>query len=43
MCGFGPRSGAGTLAEIGDPHRFANPGRVAVYAGLAPADSAIRP
>ena len=25
-----------TLAEIGDPHRFANPGRLASYAGLAP-------
>ena len=27
-----------TLAEIGDPHRFANPGRLASYAGLAPVD-----
>ena len=27
--GFGPRTGARTLAEIGDPHRFANPGRLA--------------
>ena len=36
MCGFGPRTGARTLAEIGDPHRFANPGRLAAYAGLAP-------
>ena len=43
MCGFGPRTGATTLAEIGDPHRFANPGRLAAYAGLAPADSAIGP
>ena len=25
MCGFGPRTGARTVAEIGDPHRFANP------------------
>ena len=38
MCGFGPRTGARTLAEIGDPHRFANPARLAAYAGLAPAD-----
>ena len=38
MCGFGPRTGARTLAEIGDPHRFANPGRLAAYAGLAPVD-----
>ena len=36
MCGFGPRTGARTLAEIGDPHRFANPARLAAYAGLAP-------
>ena len=36
MCGFGPRTGARTLAEIGDPNRFANPGRLAAYAGLAP-------
>ena len=36
LCGFGPRTGARTLAEIGDPHRFANPGRLASYAGLAP-------
>ena len=43
MCGFGPRTGARTLAEIGDPHRFANPARLATYTGLAPADSAIRP
>ena len=38
MSGFGPRTGARTLAEIGDPHRFANPGRLAAYAGLAPVD-----
>ena len=38
MCGFGPRTGATTLAEIGDPHRFANPARLAAYAGLAPVD-----
>ena len=38
MCGFGPRTGARTLAEIGDPHRFANAGRLAAYAGLAPVD-----
>ncbi|MCY4621832.1 MAG: hypothetical protein OXD34_08375 [bacterium] len=29
MCGFGSR----TLAEIGDPHRFANPGRLAPTQG----------
>lgn len=38
LCGFGPRTGARTLAEIGDPHRFANGGRLAAYAGLAPVD-----
>lgn len=38
MSGFGPRTGARTLAEIGDPNRFANPGRLAAYAGLAPVD-----
>ena len=38
MCGFGPRTGARTLAEIGDPHRFADGGRLAAYAGLAPID-----
>ena len=38
MCGFGPRTGARTLAEIGDPNRFDNPGRLAAYAGLAPVD-----
>jgi transposase len=38
LCGFGPRTGARTLAEIGDPHRFANSGRLAAYAGLAPID-----
>lgn len=38
LCGFGPRTGARTLAEIGDPHRFSNGGRLAAYAGLAPVD-----
>ena len=38
MTGFGPRTGARALAEIGDPHRFANPARLAAYAGLAPTD-----
>ncbi len=38
MSGFGPRTGSRTLAEIGDPNRFANPGRLAAYAGLAPVD-----
>lgn len=38
LCGFGPRTGARTLAEIGDPNRFANGGRLAAYAGLAPTD-----
>jgi transposase len=38
LCGFGPRTGARTLAEIGDPTRFANGGRLAAYAGLAPID-----
>lgn len=38
MCGFGPRTGSRTLAEIGDPHRFASPARLAAYAGLAPTD-----
>ncbi|HHN78523.1 MAG TPA: IS110 family transposase [Phycisphaerales bacterium] len=38
LCGFGPRTGARTLAEIGDPHRFANGSRLAAYAGLAPID-----
>lgn len=36
LCGFGPRTGARTLAEIADPHRFADGGRLASYAGLAP-------
>ena len=36
LCGFGPRTGARTLAEIGDPARFANGSRLAAYAGLAP-------
>lgn len=38
LCGFGPRTGARTLAEIGDPTRFANGSRLAAYAGLAPID-----
>ncbi len=38
MRGFGPRTGARTLAEIGDPHRFADGSRLAAYAGLAPTD-----
>lgn len=38
LCGFGPRTGARTLAEIGDPNRFANGGRLTAYAGLAPVD-----
>lgn len=38
LCGFGPRTGARTLAEIGDPHRFATGSRLAGYAGLAPSD-----
>lgn len=38
LWGFGPRTGARTLAEIGDPARFADGGRLAAYAGLAPID-----
>lgn len=38
LCGFGPRTGARTLAEIGDPTRFASGDRLAAYAGLAPVD-----
>ena len=38
LCGFGPRTGARTLAEIGDPNRFADGSRLAAYAGLAPVD-----
>lgn len=38
LCGFGPRTGARALAEIGDPRRFSNGGRLAAYAGLAPVD-----
>ncbi|MFP4555113.1 MAG: transposase [Actinomycetota bacterium] len=34
LCGFGPRTGARALAEIGDPHRFHDGGRLAAYAGL---------
>lgn len=29
LCGFGTRTGARTLAEIGNPHRFADGGRLA--------------
>ena len=36
LTGFGPRTGARTLAEIGNPHRFKNGSRLASYAGLAP-------
>jgi transposase len=32
LCGLGPRTGARTLAEIGDPTRFANGSRLAAYA-----------
>ena len=38
LTGFGPRTGARTLAEIADPNRFADGGRLAAYAGLAPVD-----
>ena len=38
LCGFGPRTGAQTLAEIADPTRFANGSRLASYAGLSPTD-----
>ena len=38
LCGFGPRTGARTLAEIADPSRFKDGGRLAAYAGLAPVD-----
>lgn len=38
LCGFGPRTGARTLAEIGDPNRFATGSRLASYAGLTPID-----
>jgi len=38
LCGFGTRTGARTLAEIGNPHRFADGGRLAAYAGLTPID-----
>ena len=38
LCGFGPRTGARTLTEIGHPARFADGGRLAAYAGLAPID-----
>jgi len=38
LCGFGPRTGARTLAEIGDPNRFETGSRLASYAGLAPID-----
>ncbi len=29
LCGFGLRTGSRTLAEVGDPHRFADGGRLA--------------
>ena len=38
LCGFGPRTGARTLAEIADPNRFETGSRLASYAGLAPTD-----
>lgn len=38
LCGFGPRTGARALAEIGDPSRFRDGGRLAAYAGLTPVD-----
>ena len=38
LCGFGPRTGARTLAEIGDRHRFADGSHLAAYTGLAPVD-----
>ncbi len=38
LCGFGPRTGARTLAEIGNPNRFETGSRLASYAGLAPTD-----
>jgi transposase len=38
LSGFGPRTGSRTLAEIADPNRFANGGRLAAYAGFAPVD-----
>ena len=31
LCGFGPRTGGRTLAEIGDTHRFADGGRLAPW------------
>ena len=43
MCGFGPRTGARTLAEIGDPHRFANPGTPSRLRRTSPRQLAIRP
>jgi len=36
LAGFGPRTGARTLAEIGDGTRFATGSKLASYAGLAP-------
>lgn len=38
LCGFGARTGSRTLAEIGDPHRFKDGGRLAAYAGFTPLD-----
>ena len=37
-CGFGPRTGTSTLAEVDDAHRFADRSRLASCAGLAPVD-----
>ncbi len=36
LCGFGPRTGARTLAEIGDPDRFADGGRLPPTPGSPP-------
>ena len=38
LFGFGARTRSRTLAEIGDPTRFTNGGRLAAYAGLSPVD-----
>ena len=43
MCGFGPRTGARTLAEIGDPHRFAKPRASRRLRRLGACRLAIRP
>ena len=42
MCGFGPRTGARTLAEIGDPNRFDNPGASRCLRRASPRRLAIR-